>query len=159
MTSASCYQRKCCGSVVECLTRDQGAACLSLTDVTALCPWARHINPSLVLLQHRKTSPYINERLLMDRKESNQTIKSCYQNRPPMYNRKMRNRQAETTSTCQSFKIAKFRCCEYLVVFSTWLQSLKNRALVALWNFLVRNSHWRSSHYAVMHVHNKNSNI
>ena len=26
------------GSVVECLTRDRGAACSSLTGVTALCP-------------------------------------------------------------------------------------------------------------------------
>ena len=29
------------GSVIECLTRDQGAAGSSLTGVTALCPWAR----------------------------------------------------------------------------------------------------------------------
>ena len=30
--------RERCGSVVECLTRDRGAAGLSLTSVTALCP-------------------------------------------------------------------------------------------------------------------------
>ena len=60
------------GSVVECLTRDRGAASSSLTGVTALCPWARHINPSLVLVQPRKTRSYIIERLLMGRKESNQ---------------------------------------------------------------------------------------
>ena len=30
-------------------------------------------NPSLVLVQPRKTGPYITERLLMGRKESNQT--------------------------------------------------------------------------------------
>ena len=29
------------GLVVECLTRDRGAAGSSLTVVTALCPWAR----------------------------------------------------------------------------------------------------------------------
>ena len=29
---------ECSGSVVECLTQDQGAAGLSLTGVTALCP-------------------------------------------------------------------------------------------------------------------------
>ena len=34
-----------------------------------------HIYPSLVLVQPRKTSPYITERLLMGRKESNQTKK------------------------------------------------------------------------------------
>ena len=31
------------------------------------------INPSLVLVQPRKTRPFINERLLMGHKESNQT--------------------------------------------------------------------------------------
>ena len=36
-------------------------------------PRARHIYPSLVLVQPRKTRPYITERLLMGRKESNQT--------------------------------------------------------------------------------------
>ena len=56
------------GSVVECLTRDRGAAGSSLTGVTALCPWA-----SLVLVQPRKTRPFKTERLLMGRKESNQT--------------------------------------------------------------------------------------
>ena len=68
--------------MVECLTRDRGAAGSSLTGVTALCPWARHINPSLVLVRPRKTRPYITERLLMGRKESDQTykIKLVYNN-------------------------------------------------------------------------------
>ena len=35
--------------------------------------WARHIYPSLVLDQPRKTRPCLTERLLMRRKESNQT--------------------------------------------------------------------------------------
>ena len=35
----------CSGSVVEGLTRDQRAVGSSLTGVTALCSWARHINP------------------------------------------------------------------------------------------------------------------
>ena len=43
------------------------AAGSSLTGITVLCPWARHINPSLVLVQPRKTRPYITERLLMGR--------------------------------------------------------------------------------------------
>ena len=59
--------------MVECLTRDQGAAGSSPTGVTALCPRARHINPSLVLVQPRKNRPYITERFLMGPKESNQT--------------------------------------------------------------------------------------
>ena len=58
--------------MVECLTRDRGAAGFSLT---AWCPRARHINPSLVLVQPSKTYPYITERLSMGRKESNQTNK------------------------------------------------------------------------------------
>ena len=36
---------------------------------------SKSINPSLVLVQPRKTSPFITERLLMGRKESNQTNK------------------------------------------------------------------------------------
>ena len=35
-----------------------------------------NINPSLVLVQPRKTRPFITERLLMGRKESNQTNKT-----------------------------------------------------------------------------------
>ena len=64
--------------MVECLTQDRGVTGLSLTSVTALCPRARHINPSLVLVQPRKTRPYITERLLMRRKESNPTNKKVY---------------------------------------------------------------------------------
>ena len=52
------------GSVVECLTRDRGAAGLSLTGVTVVWPLARHIYPCLVLVQPRKTRPDITERLL-----------------------------------------------------------------------------------------------
>ena len=61
--------------MVECLTPDRGAAGSSHTSVRVLCPWAGHINPSLVLAQPRKTHLFITERLLMGRKESNQTNK------------------------------------------------------------------------------------
>ena len=60
-------------SVVECLTQDWGATGSSLYGGTALCPWARHTNPFLVLVQPRKTRPYITEKLLMGCKETNQT--------------------------------------------------------------------------------------
>ena len=80
------------GSVVECLTQDWGlgsavAQWLSAwletegprvraSPASLRCgPWARHIYPSLVLVKPRKTRPYITERLLMGRKESNQTNK------------------------------------------------------------------------------------
>ena len=36
---------------------------------------SKNINPSLVLVRPRKTRPFITERLLMGRKESNQTNK------------------------------------------------------------------------------------
>ena len=62
------------GSVAECLTLDQGAAGSSLTGVTVLWSLRRHIYPSLVLVQPSMTCPYITERLLMGRKESNQSI-------------------------------------------------------------------------------------
>ena len=52
------------GSVVECLTRDRGVAYSSLTGVTALCLEPDIvINPSLVLVQTRKTRPDITEKL------------------------------------------------------------------------------------------------
>ena len=50
-------------------------SCYKGTIITA----ARHIYPSLVLVQPRKTHPYITERLLMGRKESNQTNKTILQ--------------------------------------------------------------------------------
>ena len=50
--------------------------------VTALCPSARHINPSLELVQPRKTHPFITERLLMGCKESNQTNCRLVPHRP-----------------------------------------------------------------------------
>ena len=37
---------------------------------------SKNINPSLVLVQPRKTCPFIIERLLMGRKESNETNKN-----------------------------------------------------------------------------------
>ena len=47
-------KRERSGSMVDCLSRDPGVLGLSLTGITALCPWARQINPSLVLIQPRK---------------------------------------------------------------------------------------------------------
>ena len=74
------------GSVVECLTRERGVAGSSLTGVTALCPWARHIYPRLVLVHPRKTRPCLTERLLMGCKESNQINKQTNkQNKKNMY--------------------------------------------------------------------------
>ena len=44
------------------------------------CHWLslnKHISPTLVLVQSMKNHPFITERLLMGRKESNQTNKIC----------------------------------------------------------------------------------
>ena len=61
--------------MVEYLTWEGGAVGLSLTSITVRGPWARHIYPSLVLVQPRKICPCLTERLLMGRKESIQTNK------------------------------------------------------------------------------------
>ena len=60
------------GSVLECLTRDPRFEPHRLHCVVSL---SKNINPSLVLVQPRKTRPFITKRLLMGRKESNQTSK------------------------------------------------------------------------------------
>ena len=61
------------GSVVECLTQDQGPRVPASPASLRCGPCARHIYPSLVLVQPRKTCPCLTERLLMGGKESNQT--------------------------------------------------------------------------------------
>ena len=67
-----CYRERS-GSVIECFARDRGAVGSSLTGITTLCPLARRINPSLALVQPKKTRPDITEKLLLGCKESNQT--------------------------------------------------------------------------------------
>ena len=47
-------------------------------------PWARQIYPSLVLVQTRKTRPCLTERLLMERKESNQLNKQSIAEKSPV---------------------------------------------------------------------------
>ena len=61
------------GSVVECFTRDRGAAGFEPHRCHYVVSLSKNINPSLVLVQSRKTCPFINEGLLKGRKESNQT--------------------------------------------------------------------------------------
>ena len=72
------FYRECSGSVVECLTQDWEAPGSSLTGVTALWSLSKTHLPSLVLVQPRKTHPCLIERLLMGRKESNQTKNIFY---------------------------------------------------------------------------------
>ena len=58
--------------------------------VTALCPLVRTLILSLVLVQPRKTSPFLTERLLMERKESNQTKTKLYLGNSPHISRAMK---------------------------------------------------------------------
>ena len=64
-------EREHSGSVEECLTRDRGAAGSNRRH--CIVSLSKIINPSLVLVQPRKTHPFIFERLLMGRREPNQT--------------------------------------------------------------------------------------
>ena len=63
------------GSVVECLPLDRGFEPRRHHCVVSL---SKNIIPSLVLVQLRKTLPFITERLLMGLKESNPTNKHCF---------------------------------------------------------------------------------
>ena len=71
------HKREPSGSVVECLTRDlargRGLEPHQHHYVVSL---SKNINPSFVLVQPRKTLPFITERLLMGRKESNKQTKA-----------------------------------------------------------------------------------
>ena len=69
-----CTVQKRSGSVVECLTQDQGVVGSSLTSITAFCPWVSQTNPCLELVQPRETCPNIAEKLLTWMKELNQTF-------------------------------------------------------------------------------------
>ena len=61
------------GSVVECLTQRPKGRGFERRRRHFVVSLSKNINPSLVLVQPRKTRPFITERLLMGRKESNQT--------------------------------------------------------------------------------------
>ena len=61
--------------MVESLTRDRGGRRFEPHPRHCVVSLSKNINPSLVLVQPRKTRPFITERLLMGRKESNQTNK------------------------------------------------------------------------------------
>ena len=64
------------GSVVECLTQDRRAAGLSLTGFTALWSLSKTHLSQLSIGPTKEDPPCLTERLLMGRKESNQTNKT-----------------------------------------------------------------------------------
>ena len=59
--------------MVECLARDRGAGGYEPHRHHCVESLSKIINLSIVLVQPRKTRPFITERLLKGRKESNQT--------------------------------------------------------------------------------------
>ena len=63
------------GRVLDSRPKDRGFEPYRCHCVVSL---SKNINPSLVLVQPRKTRPFITERLLMGRRESNQTNKQTY---------------------------------------------------------------------------------
>ena len=66
------YHRECSGSGRVFDSRRRGLG----FEPHCVVSLSKNINPSLVLVQPRKTPPYITERLLMGRKESNQAKKN-----------------------------------------------------------------------------------
>ena len=65
--------RECSGLVVKCLIQDQGVLGSSLTGITALCPWARHINPCFVLHGPTQEDPSRHNWTIVDWDIKNQT--------------------------------------------------------------------------------------
>ena len=63
------------GSVVEYMTRETGGRGFEPQRRHCVVSLSKTYNPSLVLVQSRKTRPYITERLLMGRQELNQINK------------------------------------------------------------------------------------
>ena len=99
------------------LDSSRGAAGWSSLASLRCGPWARHINPSLVLVQPRKTLPFITERLLMGRKESNQKISLCIWT-------DWSESSMDTTCTCSC-------CC-----ISVWI-FLTNKVVTHMYSYLV----------------------
>ena len=65
--------------------KTDGVAVLMTQRRHCIVSLSMNINPSLVLVQPRKTRPYITERLLMGRKESKQTNKQNLSEFTPFY--------------------------------------------------------------------------
>ena len=74
-SESNMYFRERSGRVLDYRPRGCGYEPQRRHCVVSLC---KNINPSLVLVQSRKTRPCITERLLMEGEESNQTNKTKY---------------------------------------------------------------------------------
>ena len=87
------------------------AECLTGNLASLRCgPRARHIYPSLVLVQLRKTHPSLTERLLMGCKESNQTNKQT--NKQNVYTLIMKFQKSKFilfTNNISTVNVLKFR--------------------------------------------------
>ena len=68
---------------------------------------SKNINPSLVLVQPRKTRPFITERLLMGRKESNQT-KNQKDDQKLVFKTNFRLIQVKSVAKCSKGSILQY---------------------------------------------------
>ena len=132
-------------------------------------PWARHIYPSLVLVQPRKTRPYIYERLLMECKESNQTkihlwvkilfLLQSFRTQNICYYRQIlkqiMNGSYSLDPLCPKSILNKQ---EYQILSSIFLD-FTFKILCIFQSGPMGFIHRRSSQYTVTHVGNRNSNI
>ena len=79
---------------------------MTVTPASLRCgPWVRHMYPSLVLVQPRKTHPCLTERLLMGRKESNQTNKQAFCEFQLWYQHFIREQKEKSVYNCRIFTI------------------------------------------------------
>ena len=84
---------------------------------------SKNINPSLVLVQPRKTSPFITERLLMGRKESNKQTNKQYDNGVQMHERCVGFKNANSRAkTCVILK--SLSCAHFAARYCRWRQFL-----------------------------------
>ena len=67
----------------------------------------KNINPNLVMVQPRKTGPYMTERLLMGRKESNQTKQNLVETDRCL----CKQRRPRSGSSCKSCLIRVYSSC------------------------------------------------
>ena len=117
------------GSVAECLTQHRGAPDLSLTGVTVLCPWARHIYPCLVLVHPRKIPPVITEKMLTgtSRIKSNKT----YLPHPPIFY----TVQSLYNTPCYNADLGLTRSCCGSHFFYHGILQRNFRKMTIVWSF------------------------
>ena len=143
--------------MVECLTRDRGLWFEPSPVSLRSGPWARHIYPSLVLVQPRKTCPCLTERLLIGRKESNQTKTNKTRTRSSQLSRPwwacyMYNKGKDHHLICCSLTEGLFVCLIWFFTSHQQSFSYKEMGLPGLNQYWARINILAQGHSAVMLV-------